>query len=84
MSNPEYPNDDCVQALRGTVALLLKEQPSQQDLCDSIIEAMNAISEAGMSRDWRTVAANAGTMASLALVLQLDAMVRMRQKGPAH
>jgi len=84
MSDPEYPNDDCVQALRGTVALLLKEQPSPQDLCDSLIEALHAIEDAGARQEWRDVAAIAGTIASLALVLQLDAMVRMRLKGPAH
>jgi hypothetical protein len=84
MSDPEYPNEDCVKALRSTVAVVLKEQPSPQDLGDSIVSALHAISDAGTRHDWRTVAANAGTIASMALVLQLDAMARMQPRGPQH
>jgi hypothetical protein len=82
MSDPEYPNEDCVQVLRSTVATILKAEPSPQMLCDRIIAHLFAIQESGKRQDWLSVASQAGTIASMAMVLQLDAMSRLPPKGP--
>jgi hypothetical protein len=82
MKDPEYPNEECVRVLRSTVFSILDERPSPEMLGEEIIKALHAIAVAHPRRDWREVASHAGLIASLALVLQLDAMARMPPKGP--
>lgn len=83
MSDPVFPDDHCVETLRATVAILLRARPSPQQCCEGTVKALHDIEEAGACGDWLAVASHAGTIASFALVLLLDALARMPAKGKA-
>lgn len=83
MKDPIYPDDHCVKVLRSTFAQTIAERPSPQQLGDLIVASLHAIARAGAEQDWQLVAAEAGTIATMALVLQMDALCRMPPKAKA-
>lgn len=78
-----YPDDHCVTVLRSTVATLLSHEAPPQELIDSIIQALYSIQDASGQGDYIRVAAESGSIASMALMLQLLAMGRIPPRAKA-
>lgn len=79
MNIPEWPSDAAVAALRESVQTILGADPPAQGLVVEMAKAVEHINRTRRENNYHECASYCGTLASLAMALQLVALAAGRQ-----